>query len=60
MCNLATIGDLQGAIKYLDNAVQHGTVRAAWMRNDEDLATLHSDPRYAELLEQLEARERGR
>ncbi len=59
-CNLATIGDLEGAIKYLDNAVQHGTVSAAWMRNDEDLANLHSVPRYAELLEQLEARERGR
>ncbi len=59
-CNLATIGDLEGAIEYLDNAVQHGTVSAAWMRNDEDLVNLHSDPRYAELLEQLEARERGR
>ena len=59
-CNLATIGDLEGAIEYLDNAVQHGTVSAAWMRNDEDLASLHSNPRYAELLEQLEARERGR
>jgi len=59
-CNLATIGDVENAIEYLDNAVQHGTVSAAWMRNDEDLASLHSDPRYTELLEQLEARESGR
>ena len=59
-CNLATIGDLEGAIKYLDDAVQHGTVSAAWMRNDEDLANLRSDPRYADLLKQLEARERSR
>jgi TolB-like protein/Tfp pilus assembly protein PilF len=59
-CNLATIGDLEGAIEYLDNAIQHGTVSAAWMRNDEDLANLRSDARYAELLKQLEARERSR
>lgn len=59
-CNLATLGELESAIEYLDNAIQHGTVSAAWMRNDEDLANLRSDPRYAILLEQLEAEERGR
>ena len=59
-CNLATLGEIENAIKYLDNAIQHGTVSAAWMRNDEDLANLRSDPRYAELLERLEAREHGR
>jgi len=59
-CNLATLGELESAIEYLDSAVQHGTVSAAWMRNDEDLANLRSDPRYTELLEQLEARERDR
>jgi adenylate cyclase len=59
-CNLATLGDLENAFQYLDNAIQHGTVSAAWMRNDEDLANLRSDPRYAELLERLESRERGR
>ena len=59
-CNLATLGELESAFKYLGNAIQHGTVSAAWMRNDEDLANLRSDPRYSELLEQLEAGERGR
>ena len=59
-CNLATLGDLENAIQYLDDAIQHGTVSAAWMRNDEDLANLRSDPRYAELLERLESGDRGR
>ena len=59
-CNLATLGELESALEYLDNAIQHGTVNAAWMRNDEDLTNLRSDPRYAELLEKLEARERDR
>ena len=59
-CNLATLGDLESAIEYLGDAIEHGTVSAAWMRNDEDLANLRSDPRYAELLERLDSRERGR
>ena len=59
-CNLATLGELESAIEYLDSAIQHGTVSAAWMRNDEDLANLRSDPRYSKLLEQLEAGERSR
>jgi len=54
-CNLATLGELESAMEYLDAAVQHGTVSAAWMRNDEDLANLRSDPRYTRLLEQLES-----
>jgi adenylate cyclase len=58
-CNLATLGEIESAFEYLENAVQHGTVSAAWMRNDEDLANLRSDPRYSELLEQLEAGERS-
>jgi TolB-like protein/tetratricopeptide (TPR) repeat protein len=59
-CNFATLGELESAIEYLDRAIRHGTVSVAWMRNDEDLAKLHSDPRYAELLAQLEAGERDR
>lgn len=57
-CNLATLGELESAFEYLGSAIQHGTVSAAWMRNDGDLANLRSDPRYAELLEQLEAGQR--
>jgi adenylate cyclase len=59
-CNLASLGEIESAIDYLDRATEHGTVSAAWMRNDEDLANIRSDPRYTELLEQLEARERTR
>ena len=59
-CNLATLGEIESAIDYLGRATQHGAVNAAWMRNDEDLANLRSDPRYTELLEQLEANERER
>jgi hypothetical protein len=59
-CNLATLGELESALDYLGRATTHGAVSAAWMRNDEDLANLRSDPRYTELLEQLEASERDR
>lgn len=53
-CNLATIGDTDSALDYLEQAVEYGTVSAAWMRNDEDLASLRGEKRYAELLAELE------
>ena len=59
-CNLSTLGEIESAIDYLGRATAHGAVSAAWMRNDEDLANLRPDPRYTELLEQLEANERDR
>ena len=33
---------------------RHGTVNAAWMRNDTDLASLRGDARFQALLKQLE------
>ena len=53
-CNLATLGETETALKYLEQAVEHGTVSAAWMRNDEDLVSLRAEPRYAALLAKLE------
>ena len=32
-------------------------ISSDWMRNDEDLANLRDEPRYAALLEDLEKRE---
>jgi Flp pilus assembly protein TadD len=58
-CNLATLGEAGEAIDYLGRAIEHGTVSSAWMRNDEDLASLRTNPRYAEMLAELEARECG-
>lgn len=52
-CNYAILGQSDKALNYLEQAVAHGTVSASWMKNDEDLASLHSLPRYHELLEKL-------
>ena len=48
---------MDAALNYLGQAVEHGSVSAAWMRNDTDLASLKGDPRFEELLGQLEERE---
>ena len=49
-CNFATLGDVDEALDYLERAARHGTVSVDWMRNDEDLANLRDEPRYAALL----------
>ena len=56
-CNFATLGEADESLDYLEQAVEHGTVSSDWMRNDEDLVSLRDDPRYAELLQRVEARE---
>ena len=53
-CNFATMGETDEAIGFLERAVGHGMVSAAWMRNDTDLASLRADPRFQALLKQLE------
>jgi adenylate cyclase len=50
-CNLATIGETDKALDYLERAIEHGTVSAAWMRNDEDLASLRDQPRFQALIQ---------
>jgi adenylate cyclase len=56
-CITATLGEEDKALSYLEKAVEHGTVSAAWMRNDEDLVSLRSHTRYADLLRRVEKNE---
>ena len=56
-CNLSTLGEAEKALEYLGKAIKFGTVNAAWMRADEDLANLREYPRFAEMLEELERRD---
>jgi adenylate cyclase len=53
-CNLSTLGETDKALEYLERAVDHGTVSAAWMRNDKDLANLRDIPEFAKLLQRIE------
>jgi TolB-like protein/Flp pilus assembly protein TadD len=54
-CNLATLGETEKALDYLEQAADRGAVSAAWMRNDEDLASLRDEPRYIELLDRVDS-----
>ena len=58
-CNLATIGEEDKALDYLERAVEQGAVSAAWMRNDEDLASLRVHTRYTDLLRRVEKQEKA-
>jgi TolB-like protein/Flp pilus assembly protein TadD len=53
-CNLATLGDGDQALDYLEQAADHGAVSAAWMRNDEDLVSLRGEARYIALLDRID------
>ena len=57
-CNFATMGEVEEALDYLEQAVAHGTVSSDWMRNDEDLVSLRGNPRYAALLQCVVDKER--
>ena len=54
-CNLATLGEVDDSFRYLAKVIEAGTISAAWMRNDDDLANLRDDPRFEKLLETLAA-----
>jgi TolB-like protein/Flp pilus assembly protein TadD len=54
-CNYATLNRVEEAIDCLEHAVEHGTISEDWMKNDADLDSLRSHPRYASLLEQVSA-----
>ncbi len=56
-CNFATLGAVEESLDYLEQAVEHGTVSSDWMRNDEDLIALRSNPRYSALLQRVEGKE---
>ena len=53
-CNLATLGETDKAMDYLEQAADFGTVSAAWMRNDEDLVSLRGDARFRALLDRID------
>jgi len=53
-CNLATLGDDEKALDSLERAVDHGAISVAWMRNDQDLASLRGHSRYTKLLQRVE------
>src|SRR4029453_13837439 len=55
-CVFATMGEVEEAVGFLARAAEHGTVNAAWMRNDTDLACLRGDARFQTLLKQLEGK----
>jgi TolB-like protein/Flp pilus assembly protein TadD len=56
-CNLAVLGEEDQSLDYLEEAFEHGAVSAAWMRNDEDLASLRGHARYTVLLQRVEESE---
>ena len=56
-CNFATLGETDESLDYLEQAVEHGNVSSDWMRNDEDLVSLRSTPRFAALLRRVEEKE---
>jgi tetratricopeptide (TPR) repeat protein len=53
-CILATIGEEEKSLDYLEEAANQGAVSAAWMRNDEDLVSLRGHARYTDLLQRVE------
>ncbi len=56
-CNLAILDEHDKALDYLERAIKKGTISSAWMRNDEDLASLRNYSRYTELLRHSEESE---
>ncbi len=55
-CNFTTMGEIDLALDYLEQAIEHGVVNAAWTRNDPDLEPLRSHPRFQALLGDPEGR----
>ena len=52
-CSLALVGDIEAAIEALNAAVDRGYRDGEWMVNDEDLTSLHGDPRFKAIVERL-------
>jgi len=52
-CSLALVGDVEAAIEALNSAVDRGYCDGEWMVDDEDLASLHGDPRFKAIVERL-------
>ena len=52
-CSHALLGQVDDAIKALQTAARCGYGNVEWMMEDDDLLSIHSDPRFQELLTQL-------
>jgi hypothetical protein len=56
--NSATMNEVEESLDYLEQAIDKGIVSADWMNNDEDLINLRTSPRFKELLQRVDERER--
>ena len=54
-CSYALTGQADRAFEALDRAVELGYRDTAWMRKDDDLASLRDDPRFSRLLQRAAA-----
>jgi Flp pilus assembly protein TadD len=52
-CFRALAGDPEGALRALDHCAQAGWRDRLWAEHDEDLDSLHADPRFAEILSKM-------
>lgn len=57
-CSFALAGDADPAFRYLDVAVELGWADAEHLQRDGDLASLHADPRWGEVVRRTEAKAR--
>ena len=55
-CSLSLTGQTDDAFDALGRAIALGYSDADWMQDDEDFKPIRSDPRFARLLAQLQAR----
>ena len=53
-CFYALEGQGDKALNCLESAVDHGSVSASWMQNDNDLETIRENPRFDALIERLQ------
>jgi TolB-like protein/Flp pilus assembly protein TadD len=59
-CNFATMNEVEESLDHLEKAIDKGMVSADWMRNDEDLISLRTSPRFKELLRHVAERDQLR
>lgn len=53
-CFYALDGQGDKALNCLESAVDHGSVSASWMQNDNDLESIRDNPRFDALIERLQ------
>ncbi len=57
-CFYSLAGEVELALETLTKTVDAGYAAADWVRNDSDLDNIREDPRFEQLLEQMEANSR--